>query len=252
MSLPNSSAPGIVWKIHFRTPDSASKPADVALRVAHRARRAPRHVGRADHHGVAGHQRRRVQADLPRQRVDLLIHVLHQVDDAVLPEVGEALARPRVQADQPVARRHVEDLPVSPVVPVGQAPARPAARGHLGPLAFVESVHPEQLARPRVRRDRGAAQSGRGVDHAAHHQRRRLEVVLGLRTEVGGPEPPRHLQVVEVLGRDLVERRVARVRDVAAVAPPLSVLGLPRHGNRRGQDSKHDDACDPRVTPCHV
>ena len=218
----------------------------VALRVAHRPRRAPRHVRRAHHHRVARHQRRRVQADLPRQRVDVLIHVLHQVHDAVVAEIGQPRARLRVQPDQPVARRHVEDLPVAPVVAVRQAPARPPPRRVLRPLALVEPVHPQQLARRRVRRNRRPPQPGRRVHDAVDHQRRRLEVVLRRRAEVVRLQPPGHLQLVEVPGRDLVERRVARVRDVAAVAPPLAVVGLPgrRPGARRQQPAEHHDRRD--------
>ena len=228
--------------------------ADVALRVAHRAGRAAGDVRGPDDDRVAGHQRRGVQPDLAGQRIDLLIHVLHQVDDPVLTEAGQPLARAGVQPDQPVARRDVEDLPVAAVVAVGQAAPRPAPRRQLRPLALVEPVHPEQLARSRVHRDRGAAQAGRRVDDPADHQRRRLEVELRLRPEVGRVHPPGDLEVVEVPGGDLVERRVPRIGDVAAVTPPFAVVGLRRRRRRSGRQhpTERDDPRDLHPTCRHV
>ena len=228
--------------------------ADVPLGVPHRARRAPGDVRRADDDRVAGHERGGVQPDLAGQRIDLLIHVLHQVDDAVLAKARETLARPGVQADQPVARRDVEDLAVAAVVAIGQPAAGPAPRRHRGPLPLVEPVHPEQLAGPGVHRDRRPAQTGRRVEDPADHQRRRLEVELRLRPEVRRLHPPGDFQVVEVPGRDLVERGIPRVRDIASITAPLPVVGLRRRRRCtcREQSTEHDDPRDAHPACRHV
>ena len=55
------------------------------------------------------------------------------------------------------------------------------------------------------------------------HQRRRLEVELRPRAERVGLEPPGDFELVEVVRVDLIERRVARVAEIAAVGPPLAV-----------------------------
>ena len=221
------------------------EPADVALGVAHGHGGAAGHVGGPDDDGVAGHQRRGVQADGAAQRVDLLVHVPHQVDDAVLAEARDALPRRRVQRDHSVAGGDVDDLPVAAVVPVREPAPRPAARRHLRPPALVEAVHPQVLAGGCVGRDHRAAGAGGGVDDPADHQRRRLEVVLGLGAEVVGLQPPHQLELLEVAAIDLIERRVARVRLVAAVVAPLSALGagLPP-GRRRGQQGRGDETRD--------
>src|SRR5690606_24885808 len=53
--------------------------------------------------------------------------------------------------------------------------------------------------------------------------------VVGTRAVVVAAPHPRHLQLVEVLGVDLVERRVAGVAGIAPPIPPLTVLGAGLH-----------------------
>ena len=63
--------------------------ADVALDVRLAGRHAAGSMRGADDHDVARHDRRRVQTDLARQRIDRLIVVLLQIDDAVRAEARE-------------------------------------------------------------------------------------------------------------------------------------------------------------------
>ena len=133
------------------------------------------------------------------------------------PKLVDALAGARVERDHLIARRHVDDARVVAVLPVREAAARELARRDLAALAFVEPMHPEQLAVAGVERDDGAARARRRVDDAVDHQRRRLKVVFAVRAEIVGLEAPRDLEPAEVARVDLVERRVARVAEVAAV-----------------------------------
>ncbi len=91
--------------------------------------------------------------------------------------------------------------------------------------AFVEPVDPQQLAVGGIERDDRAARAGRGVDDAVDHQRRRLEIELAIGPEAIGLEAPRHFEPAEVAGVDLLERRVARVAEIAAVRPPFAAGG---------------------------
>src|SRR5439155_180575 len=54
--------------------------------------------------------------------------------------------------------------------------------------------------------------------------RRPFELVLGTRAEVVGLEPPRHLELVEVGGVDLIERRVLRAAHIGGVVRPVAFL----------------------------
>src|SRR5262245_16633015 len=73
------------------------------------------------------------------------------------------------------------------------------------------------------------------------HQRRRFEIELRPRTEVLGLESPRDLELVEIAGIDLVERRVAGVGEIAAIRCPLAVLRarLALDGERRPDQQTH-------------
>src|SRR4029077_14524731 len=98
-----------------------------------------------------------------------------------------------------------------------------------------------------VERDDGAPRSAGRIDNALDHQRRRLELEFRTRPEAVGLEPPRDLERVEVRGVDLIERRVARVTDVAAVAAPLAVAraglsGKPRDETDAQARRREDDA----------
>ena len=74
--------------------------ADVALDVGLAGRHAAGLVRGADDDDVAGDDRRRVQSDLAGDRIDRLIVVLLQIDDAVRAEAGTRIAGLRVERDE--------------------------------------------------------------------------------------------------------------------------------------------------------
>ena len=215
------------------------EPAHVALDVGPRGRRPARPVGGPDEDRVAGHDGRGVQPDLGR-RLEVLVDVLLQVHDAVVPEALLLVPGAGVEGHELVAGGHVEHHPVAAVVPVREPAARQPARRGFAALALVDPVHPQQFAGRRVEGDDRAARPRGDVQDAVDHQRRRLVGVLGLRPEVVGVEPPRQLHLAEVPGGDLVEGGVAVVRQVAAVRRPFAVgrrqlLGRRRDGQQRGR-----------------
>ncbi len=165
-----------------------------------------------------------------------------QIDDALVAERGDRLAGLRVQRDEPVAGRVIEDpLVAAAVGPVGDAASRELARRQAGALALAQAVRPDQLAGLRVERDHRASRAGRRVEHALHHQRRAFELELGERAEVVGLEPPGDLELAEVRAVDLIQRGVAAAGEIGGVVRPLAVLrarlpacrGLAGHGGRR-------------------
>ena len=120
-------------------------------------------------------------------------------------------------------------------------------RRGLAALAFVLAVHPQHLAGRGVERHDGAARAGGRVEDAVDHQRRGLEVELRPRTERVGLEAPGHLQLVEVVAVDLVERPVAAAGEIAAVGRPFAV-SLARlsedavvHRRQQGDEREHRD-----------
>ena len=133
-------------------------------------------MGGADDDDAVGDDGGGVQADLSPDRIDLLIESLLQIDDPVGPESHNPLTGRRVERDELVAWRDVENLPGPAIVPVRETAARkPAGRG-LTALAFIDSMHPQELAGLRGRGDDGTSGAGRCEEGAANHERCRLEV----------------------------------------------------------------------------
>ena len=204
----------------------------------------PERCEAADDDDVAGDDGGAVPPDLAGQRIDELVVVALEVDDAILAEPGHRPPRPGVEPHELVADGdQVDALVALAVGPVGDAAARHAADGVGPPLPLVEPVDPPQLAGGRVQRHDVAAAAGGGIEHAVDHQRRGLVVEVGKRPEVGGAEAPLRLEVVEVVAVDLVERRVPRAAQVAAVRPPLApggaVLGEARRHAAEQQHRRH-------------
>src|SRR5689334_13764250 len=85
-------------------------------------------------------------------------------------------------------------------------------------------MHPEELACYGVQGYDVAARSCNGVDYAAHHERRRFEVVFRSGSQVCRIKTPRNLELVEVRRIDLIERRIFGVAEVAAISRPLAFL----------------------------
>ena len=115
-----------------------------------------------------------------------------------MPKLGIGVPGLRVERDEPVARRDVEDSLIAPVGPVREAAAGQRTRRRGAALAFVLAMHPRLRAGRRVERDDGATRAAGRVQHAADHERRALELELRTRSERVGLEPPRDLERVEV------------------------------------------------------
>ena len=178
------------------------EPADVALRVRPAARRCPAPMRGADDHHVLGDDGSGVQADFAGDRIEHLVVVLLEIEDAVLAERADRNPGLRVERDELIPDRHHEDALVALAVrPVRHTASRQQARGRCGALAFVDPVHPQQLTRRGIDGDGVAPRSDRGVEHAVDHQRRRLKVVVRADAEDIGLESPRDLQLAEVVRR---------------------------------------------------
>ncbi|CUS46044.1 hypothetical protein MGWOODY_Smn2499 [hydrothermal vent metagenome] len=208
--------------------------ADIAFHVEAGRRHVARGVGRADHDHVLHHQGRRVQADISGDRVDLLVEILLQVDDAVHAERGVGIAGRCVETDELIADRHEQDPLLRAVGPVGAAMTGELARRILRALALVDPVHPQHLASGSVERDAVAARAGCQEQASLHEQGCRLELIFLAGAERVGLETPGDFQIVEVGRVDLVERGVARIRLVGGIMAPLGIdPGIVRRNDRR-------------------
>ena len=191
---------------------------------------------RADDDDVLGDRGRGMPADLAGLQIDLLARAEHdaalQIDDAIFAERGDRRAVVRVQRDEAIAGRDVEDAVVAaPIAPIGKPAARQLARRDAGAFSFAQAVRPQQLARLAVERDHRAARAAGGVEHAVDRERRAFQLVLGARPEDVGLETPRDLERIEVGGVDLIERRVFGAADVRGVMRPVA---RGRGGRARG------------------
>ena len=90
-------------------------------------------------------------------------------------------------------------------------------------LPLVEAVHPLHLARGSIECHDGAPRPGGRVQHAAHHERRRLEIELRLRAEIVGLQTPGDFERAEIGGADLIEWRIACARQRRPVRGPFAV-----------------------------
>ena len=98
-------------------------PADIPLHVTLAPRVRTRLVRGAHDHHISGDDGRRVEADASGRHVDLLIEVELQVDDASAAEAGHRGAGLRVERDEAVPRRHVQDPLLLAIGPVREATA---------------------------------------------------------------------------------------------------------------------------------
>ena len=197
--------------------------AHVALHVRLALRNTCGEVRGADDDRVLGNHRRGMEADVSGLQVDHLIVVLLQVHDAAGSEAAHQGAGLRIQRNHPIAGRDVQDAFLAAVGPVRQPAAGELARRRLGAFAFHFAVHPLELAGRRIQRHDRAPRAAGGIQHAFHHQRRGLKLEFRQRTEMIGLESPGDFELVEVIGVDLIERRVARAPQIAAVGSPLAV-----------------------------
>src|SRR5262249_24625038 len=83
-------------------------------------------------------------------------------------------------------------------------------------------MHPEKLARGRIDCDDIGARSDGRIDSPAGHKGRAFEIDFRPRPEGVGLEPPGDFELAEIVLRYLIERRVARASEIAAIALPLT------------------------------
>ena len=165
----------------------------------------------------------------------------------------------RIERNHPVSRCHVDDARLATAGPVGEPTPGLPARCVRAALAFVLSIHPQELAIGRVECDDGATRARGGIEHTVHDERRGLQHVFRTWAEVVGLETPRDIEFAEVRGVDLIERRVSRVGEVSAVRGPAAVgrqrrSGLSGSGRRwlgrqTGARSARQRSEDRRSTP---
>ena len=162
----------------------------------------------------------------------MVIELREQIDDAALAEASDRIAGLRIERHELEAGRDDDDALVRAVSPVGDAAVH-LARRLIEARALVRPPGPQRLAGAGIGRHDVAARTGGEVQHAVHHDRRRLGVErLGRRAEVVEPPGPGDLQVLDVVAGDLIERRVARAAFDGAVGPPFHRLGTGRRAGR--------------------
>ena len=86
-----------------------------------------------------------VQTNLTGKRVDVLIHVLHQVDNTVCTEAGHTMSGRRVKNNKLIPECDVNDLPARPVISIGQSTTRKSPWRRCTTFPLIEAMHPEQL-----------------------------------------------------------------------------------------------------------
>ena len=254
----------MTWNFHLCAPVRASYPRDVARHVLD-AGLVVALLGRVAHHDHPVDDDRGGRAgDVAQLSGDAEVGVVGAVPALPRPPVGDQV---RQQVDHPGARkprqRHrrppVLEGPPGPGVEgveeeggadrvddaaavdlgVGDALAVPVPHAPVEPGSLRLAERPQRLSRRGVDRGHGAALAGHGIQRAVDVDRGRTGHPEPSRPEVVAPPDPRHLEVLEVVGGHLVERRVAGMRRVAPdVAPFAGVLGERR---RRGQEDGRDD-----------
>src|SRR5439155_5951663 len=148
---------------------------------------------------VLDDERRRVDADLAGLEIDLLPLADHgpllEIDDAVGAERIDHRAGVRVERDETIARRDVDDAVVAAAVgPVRESAARELPRRDAGAFALTQAVRPHQLAGLAVERDDRSPRAAGRVQHAVDSDRRLFELVLRTRSERVGLESPRDFE----------------------------------------------------------
>ena len=104
------------------------EPPDVSLVVLHRLGRPTRQMGGPDDDGVASDDGRGVESDLASDRVEVLIHVLLEVDDAIGAEARYPPPGGGVKGDELISRGDVEDLARTAVVSKSETASGAATR----------------------------------------------------------------------------------------------------------------------------
>ena len=236
---------------------------DVARHVLDAALAVALLVGVADDDGVVDHDGGRRVGDVAQLGVEPAVGVVgvaearQQVDDPGLGEPGDVHRRPEaldvvaglgVERVQEERRGHDEDDPPPVDLGVGHALAVGGPHRLLPPLGVGLAVRPQRLAGARVHGHHRAPVAGHGVEDAVDIAGRRPRRVIGVRAVVVAPPDPRDLEVLEVPGVDLVDRREPGPPGIAALVPPLPVRRAPilLLGGRAGDRQGHRQQRDPR------
>src|SRR5262249_9189543 len=160
----------------------------------------------SDDDDVLHDQRGGVQSDITASRIDDLIVVQLEIDDAVLAEAGDAVPGFGVERDQLITLRDVEDPLLASVGPVRETSTGQLPRRRRRPRSFTFAVYPKLLASGRIQCDDSAPAAAGRVEDAVDHQRSAFVLKLRPRPQIVGLEAPGDLQLVEVAGVDLIER----------------------------------------------
>jgi hypothetical protein len=135
-------------------------------------------VSGADNDRIPGDDGSGVETDLAGYEIDLLIVIELQIDNAILPKGGHAVAGFGVERDEAIAGSDVEDALFAAISPISEAAAGKLARG-VGPAgAFFFAVCPQQFAGSGIDGSDGAAGAGGGVDDPVGFERRAFEIVF--------------------------------------------------------------------------
>ena len=189
-----------------------------------------------------------MQAHFAGLQVNRLVVFLLQVDDAVHAESLDRHAGQRIQRHQLVARRHIDNAVILLAVrPIRHAMAGILPRGVAAAGAFVDGMHPAHFAGGGIQTDHGAARTGGAIEPAGDHQRRALIDIFRARPQLVRLEAPGHFQLAEIVGIDLVQRRIAGVGQVAGIVAPFGVGGptsIFGDALRPGGQACGDQACD--------
>src|SRR5437588_3340800 len=109
----------------MENPEALSSPdiesSDVALHILFTHRNAAGFVRRSDDHRVARDDRCGMESDVRAQQIDFLIILQLQIDATVPAEARYHIAGLRIERDQPVTRRDIEDSFFSAVTPIRQS-----------------------------------------------------------------------------------------------------------------------------------
>ncbi len=180
--------------------------------------------------------RRRVGDDertavVDRELLHGIAEAFHEIDFALLAEERIGLARLRVERHEVIPRGRHEQALLAAAVPVGEPASRKLTRRLLPADPFFHPIRPQLLPRFRVDRHHVTLGARHREQSAVRIQRRRAVVLVGPELLAALPLPA-HLQLGEVVGIDLIERRITRAPLVGAPVAPLPIGVAARH--RRG------------------
>src|SRR5262249_175525 len=116
---------------------------------------------------------RRMNTDLALYEINRLVvasgRKLFQVHNSVLAKRRDSSSSFCVKSNKLVTRRDVKDSFDSSVAPIRASTTGQLTRGGFSSCALVLAVHPEQLARRRIKRDDVATRTGCRVKDALDH-----------------------------------------------------------------------------------